>query len=135
MPTSVLPAVAWAPKRGPAARLLSRHFVPRPLTLPNRTAVLEANRMSADFHALNAYLGRSKSLRMEGMSFPDSRFALLDQAFQPAHTSANLLVLETIAILLNVLVSARLLFFVWTLGKRMRVAKGMIWMCAILSIH
>lgn len=59
---------------------------------------------------------------------------LLSQQFQTP-MSANLLVMETVAIVLNALVSLRLFRFIWALGKRMRVARGMIWMCAILSLH
>ena len=58
----------------------------------------------------------------------------LSQHFQTTMT-ADLLVMETVAIILNALVSLRLFRFIWALGKRMRVARGMIWMCVMLSLH
>lgn len=65
------------------------------------------------------------------MILPDPR---LSQPFQTT-MSADLLVMETVAIILNALVSIRLFRFIWALGRRMRVARGMIWLCATLSLH
>lgn len=66
-----------------------------------------------------------------GMTFADPH---ISQPFQTT-MSADLLVMETVAIVLNALVTLRLFRFIWALGKRMRVARGMIWICALLSLH
>lgn len=58
----------------------------------------------------------------------------LTQQFQET-MSADLLAMETIAIVLNALVSVRLFRFIRDLGKRTQVARGMFWVCAILSLH
>ena len=65
------------------------------------------------------------------MTFADPH---ISQPFQTT-MSADLLVMETVAIVLNALVTLRLFRFIWALGKRMRVARGMIWICALLSLH